>query len=127
VRKGRAKGNIYLHYVFDLWANQWRSKEAASDMIIVRYADDMVLGFEHEADARRFLEAMRERLAGFALARRSQRACITLQRMDHLAKEWLPTPRILHPWPEQRFAAKHPRWEPYAGKPHVRFCAGGAA
>ena len=37
-----------------------------------------------------------------------------------------PRPRILHPWPKRRFAVKHPRWEPYAGKPHVRFCAGGA-
>jgi group II intron reverse transcriptase/maturase len=239
--------NIYLHYVFDLWAERWRRHEAKGDMIIVRYADDMVLGFEHEADATRFLEAMRERLAGFALAlhpdktrliefgrfaaearsrrglgkpetfdflgftlicarkrnggflvkrrsrrdrrvaklkeikaqlrgrmhhsiaeqgrwlgqvvrgyfayhavptngqvlgnfrwqviklwrrtlsRRSQRAGITVERMDHLAREWLPPPRILHPWPEQRFAAKHPRWEPYAGKPHVRFYAGGAA
>ncbi len=39
---------------------------------------------------------------------------------------WLPQPRILHPWPQQRFAVKHPRWEPYAGMPLVRFCAGGA-
>ena len=54
--------NIYLHYVFDLWAERWRRREATGDMIIVRYADDMIVGFEHEADARRFLEAMRERL-----------------------------------------------------------------
>ena len=54
--------NIYLHYVFDLWAERWRRREATGDMIIVRYADDIVVGFEHEADARRFLEAMRERL-----------------------------------------------------------------
>ena len=47
--------NIYLHYVFDLWANRWRQREAKGDMIIVRYADDIVVGFEHEADARRFL------------------------------------------------------------------------
>ena len=59
--------NIYLHYVFDLWAEQWRSREATGEMIIVRYADDIVLGFQHEADARRFLEAMRERLGTFAL------------------------------------------------------------
>ena len=54
--------NIYLHYVFDLWAERWRRREATGDMIIVRYADDIVVGFEHEDDARRFLEAMRERL-----------------------------------------------------------------
>ena len=47
--------NIYLHYVFDLWAERWRRREATGDMIIVRYADDIVVGFEHEADARRFL------------------------------------------------------------------------
>ena len=56
--------NIYLHYVFDLWAERWRRREATGDMIIVRYADDIVVGFEHEADARRFWEAMRERLRG---------------------------------------------------------------
>ena len=60
--------NIYLHYVFDLWAERWRRREATGDMIIVRYADDIVVGFEHEDDARRFLEAMRERLAKFALS-----------------------------------------------------------
>ena len=43
-----------------------------------------------------------------------------------LIADWLPKPLILHPWPNQRFAVRHPRWEPYAGKPHVRFCAGGA-
>ena len=47
--------NVYLHYVFDLWAERWRRREATGDMIIVRYADDIVVGFEHEADARRFL------------------------------------------------------------------------
>ena len=46
--------NIYLHYVFDLWAKRWRQREATGDMIIVRYADDIVAGFQHEADARRF-------------------------------------------------------------------------
>ena len=56
--------NIYLHYVFDLWAERWRRREATGDMIIVRYADDIVVGFEHEADARRFWDAMRERLRG---------------------------------------------------------------
>ena len=59
--------NIYLHYVFDLWAERWRRHEATGDMIIVRYADDVVLGFQHENDARRFLGAMRARFEEFAL------------------------------------------------------------
>lgn len=237
--------NVYLHYVIDLWAEQWRRREASGDMIIVRYADDLVVGFEQEAEARRFLEAMRARLEAFALAlhpdktriiafgrhaadkrdepgsgkpdtfdflgftficaktrrgafllkrksrrdrvraklrdikdalrqrmhqpidetgawlasvvrgffnyhavptnsrtlaafrnrviqlwvaalaRRSQRARITRTLISRL-NGYLPAPRILHPWPQQRFAVKHPRWEPYAGKPLVRFCAGGA-
>ena len=54
--------NIYLHYVLDLWAERWRRREATGDMIIVRYADDFIVGFQHEADARRFLDTMRERL-----------------------------------------------------------------
>jgi RNA-directed DNA polymerase len=60
--------NIYLHYVLDLWAHRWRRHEATGDMIIVRYADDFIVGFEHESDARRFLDAMRARLQEFALA-----------------------------------------------------------
>jgi len=60
--------NIYLHYAFDLWAELWRRREARGDMIIVRYADDIVLGFEHEAEALRFQAAMQERLAEFALS-----------------------------------------------------------
>jgi group II intron reverse transcriptase/maturase len=59
--------NIYLHYVFDLWAERWRRREATGDMIVVRYADDVVLGFQHENDARRFLDAMRARFEEFAL------------------------------------------------------------
>ena len=54
--------NVYLHYVLDLWAERWRRHEATGDMIIVRYADDFIVGFQHEVDARRFLDAMRERL-----------------------------------------------------------------
>ena len=60
--------NIYLHYAFDLWAERWRRREATGDVIIVRYADDLVVGFEHESDARRFWDAMRERLQEFSLS-----------------------------------------------------------
>jgi group II intron reverse transcriptase/maturase len=59
--------NVYLHYVFDLWAQQWRRREATGHMIVVRYADDIVAGFEHEADARRFWDAMRTRFEQFTL------------------------------------------------------------
>jgi group II intron reverse transcriptase/maturase len=238
--------NIYLHYALDLWAVRWRRREATGDMIIVRYADDFIVGFQHEADARRFLDNMRERLQEFALSlhpektrliefgriaaenrkrrgfgkpetftflgftficgrtrrgdfqihrktrrdrmqaklteikeelrrrmhqpipqqggwlrlvvtgyynyhavptnsraleafhyhvidlwrrtlrRRSQKDGSTWERIAKIANDWLPKPRILHPWPQQRFAVRHPRWEPYAGMPHVRICAGGA-
>ena len=238
--------NIYLHYVLDLWAERWRQHEVQGDMIFVRYADDFIVGFEHERDAHRFLDALRERLAEFALAlhpektrliefgrfaasnrkrrglgkpetfnflgftficgksrtgkflikrrtrrdrmraklkavsmelrrrmhwpiheigewlsyvvrgyfnyhavptnsralrvfrdeiiwrwrralrRRSQKDRMSWSAVVKLADAWLPQPRILHPWPRQRFAVKHPRWEPYAGKLHVRICAGGA-
>jgi RNA-directed DNA polymerase len=238
--------NIYLHYVLDLWAVRWRQREATGDMIIVRYADDFIIGFQHESDARRFLDEMRERLQKFALTlhpektrliefgrfaaerrkrlglgkpetfnflgftficgktrqgkfqikrktrrdrmraklkmikeemwrrmhqpipvqgkwlwyvvrgyfnfhavptnaralhafrhhvtdlwrralrRRSQKDRLTWTRMTKLADDWLPKPTILHPWPSDRFAVTHPRWEPYARKPHVRICAGGA-
>ena len=237
--------NVYLHYVLDLWAERWRRREAGGDMIIVRYADDLVVGFEHETDARRFRDATRERLEEFSLSlhpektrliefgrhaatarkqrglgkpetfnflgftllcgrsrrgnfllkrktrrdrmvaklkevkgelrrrmhqpipvqgmwlrqvvagffgyhavptnfpalaafrlhvvrlwrrtlrRRSQKDGSTWKRIEKLADDFLPKPRILHPWPSVRFAVKHPRWEPYAGNPHVRICAGG--
>ena len=238
--------NIYLHYGLDQWAEGWRRHEATGDMIIVRYADDFIVGFQHEADARRFLDTMRERLQEFALSlhpektrliefgrlamenrkrrglgkpetftflgftficgksrrgkfqikrksrrdrmrvklqaikqelrqrmhqpipeqgkwlkqvvtgyfnyhavptngptltafrfhvtnlwrrtlrRRSQKDWTTKERTARLANDWLPKPRILHPWPDARFAVRHPRWEPYARIGHVRFCAGGA-
>src|SRR3974390_1456105 len=238
--------NIYLHYALDLWAMRWRRREATGDMIIVRYTDDLVIGFQHESDARRFLDEMRERLQKFALTlhpektrliefgrfaterrqrrglgkpetfnflgftficgktrsgkfqikrktranrmraklkmikeemrrrmpqpipaqgkwlwyvvngyfnyhavptngqalhvfrhqvtdlwrrtlrRRSQKDRMTWERMTQLVADWLPKPTTLHPWPSDRFAVTHPRWEPYAGKPHVRLCAGGA-
>jgi group II intron reverse transcriptase/maturase len=59
--------NIYLHYVYDLWANRWRRKRAQGDMIMVRYADDAVLGFEHRGEAEAFLEQLRERMQKFGL------------------------------------------------------------
>jgi group II intron reverse transcriptase/maturase len=59
--------NIYLHYVFDLWADQWRKTRAHGEVIIVRYADDFVVGFQHESDARQFLEELRERFRQFNL------------------------------------------------------------
>jgi group II intron reverse transcriptase/maturase len=238
--------NIYLHYALDLWADRLRRQEVRGDMIIVRYADDMIVGFEHEQEASRFLDALKARLEKFALAlhpektrliafgrfaadrrkerglgkpetfnflgftficgtsrdgkflvkrksrrdrvraklkeikkelrrcmhadiadqgkwlrhvvtgffnyhavptnnrviaafrhhvidlwrrtlrRRSQKDRTIWERMTKLADQWLPKPRILHPWPTARFVVNHPRWEPYAGKPHVRFCAGGA-
>jgi retron-type reverse transcriptase len=59
--------NIYLHYVFDLWAERWRRRHAHGSVILVRYADDIVVGFEHQADAERFQAELRDRLARFAL------------------------------------------------------------
>ena len=59
--------NVYLHYVFDLWASWWRSRYAHGDMIIVRFADDFIVGFEHQEDAQRFLADLRERFAKFGL------------------------------------------------------------
>ena len=238
--------NIYLHYALDLWAERWRRCEATGDMIIVRYADDFIVGFEHEHDARRFWNELRERLQEFALSlhpektrliefgrlaaknrkerglgkpetfdflgftficgksrrgkflikrktrqdrmraklrmikeemrrrmhqtipqqgkwlmqvvtgyfnyhavptnsralavfrhrvtmlwrralqHRSQTAELTWVQMRKLVNDWLPKPRILHPWPIARFAVRHPRWEPYARIGPVRFCAGGA-
>src|SRR5215204_592232 len=238
--------NVYLHYVFDLWAERWRRREATGDMIIVRYADDIVVGFEHEAEARRFRDAMRERLQELALSlhpgktrliefgrraaanraqrglgkpetfcflgftyicgrsrrgtfqlqrksradrmratlrrvkdglrrrmhqpipvqgrwltqvvngyfayhavptnrralmafrhhvtdlwrrtlrRRSQKDRLTWARMAKLADAWLPRPHLLHPWPSERFAVRHPRWEPSARIGLARICAGGA-
>ena len=59
--------NVYLHYVLDLWVEQWRRTQARGDVIVVRYADDFVVGFQHESDARRFLEDLRERFRQFNL------------------------------------------------------------
>jgi len=59
--------NVYLHYVFDLWADQWRRRHARGDVVVVRFADDFVVGFEHRNDAERFWSDLRERLARFSL------------------------------------------------------------
>jgi len=60
--------NIYLHYVFDLWIQRWRRRDAKGDVIVVRYADDSVAGFESKADVGRFLTALKERFAKFGLS-----------------------------------------------------------
>jgi group II intron reverse transcriptase/maturase len=60
--------NIYLHYVFDLWVRRWRTTRTNGDLIVVRYADDIVVGIQHRADAERFLTELRDRFATFGLA-----------------------------------------------------------
>ena len=59
--------NVYMHYIFDLWADVWRRKVAKGDVVVVRYADDLVVGFQHRTEAERFLKEFRERLAKFGL------------------------------------------------------------
>src|SRR5664279_3626520 len=59
--------NVYLHYVFDLWADQWRQRHARGDVVLARFADDYVAGFEHREDAERFLADLRDRFAEFGL------------------------------------------------------------
>src|SRR5213083_2566095 len=60
--------NVYLHYVYDLWVQQWRKRHAKGDTIVVRYADDTIVGFQHRHDAERFLNDLKDRLAKFALS-----------------------------------------------------------
>src|SRR6266567_5238658 len=59
--------NVYLHYAFDLWAQRWRKTQASGDVIVVRYADDFIVGFQHRAEAERFLADLRERFTKFGL------------------------------------------------------------
>jgi RNA-directed DNA polymerase len=59
--------NVYLHYVYDLWVQAWRRRQATGDMIVVRYADDTIVGFQRQGDAAKFLGDLKERLAKFAL------------------------------------------------------------
>ncbi len=60
--------NVFLHYVFDLWVQQWRTKSATGDVLVVRYADDFVMGFQHLHEAERFLRELGERFDKFGLA-----------------------------------------------------------
>jgi len=59
--------NLYLHYIFDLWVQQWRRKRAHGDVVVVRYSDDFIVGFQHRQDAEQFLTELRERFAKFGL------------------------------------------------------------
>ena len=59
--------NVYLHYVFDLWVQQWRNRHARGDVIVVRFADDFIVGFQYRSDAERFLSDLRRRLTKFGL------------------------------------------------------------
>ena len=60
--------NVYLHYVFDLWVHRWRRTKASGDIIVIRYADDTIVGFQHEHEARVFLDDLKERMRAFELA-----------------------------------------------------------
>ena len=60
--------NVYLHYVYDLWVQRWRQTKATGDVIVVRFADDTIVGFEHEHEAKAFLHDLHERLRAFELA-----------------------------------------------------------
>ncbi len=59
--------NIFLHYVYDLWVQHWRTKEAYGEVIVVRYADDTVVGFQYESEAKQFQEKLKKRLQKFGL------------------------------------------------------------
>jgi RNA-directed DNA polymerase len=59
--------NVYLHYVFDRWVRRWRARHARGDVVVVRFADDFIVGFQHLGDARQFLHDLRERFAKFGL------------------------------------------------------------
>src|SRR5262245_6934048 len=60
--------NVYLHYTYDLWVHRWRQTKATGDMIVVRFADDTIVGFEHEHEAKTFLQDLHERMRSFELA-----------------------------------------------------------
>ena len=80
--------NVYLHYVFDLWVEAWRRNVAQGDVIVVRYADDLVVGFESRAEAERFLEEFRERLSKFGLELQAEKTrLIEFGRFAALSRE----------------------------------------
>lgn len=111
--------NICLHYVFDPWAERRRRHHAKGNLIPVRYADDMIAGFRHQDDA--------ERLQGMRMpTRRRRKHCAGWARINRLAGQLLPEPRICHPWPRQRFAVKHPSGSRIWQCRTTRFCAAGA-
>ena len=60
--------NVYLHYAYDLWVHRWRRTKATGDVVVVRYADDTIVGFQHEHEAQAFLHDLQERLREFELA-----------------------------------------------------------
>ena len=68
--------NVYLHYVFDLWVRAWRRKQARGDMIVVRFADDIVLGFQLRSDAEQFWKDLTERLRKFRLELHPDKTCL---------------------------------------------------
>jgi len=87
--------NLFLHFVFDLWAHAWRRLRAHGDVVIVRYADDFVVGFQHQADAEAFLGALRERMQKFGLELHPEKTrLIQFGRyaVEHRARRGLPKP-----------------------------------
>ena len=78
--------NIYLHYAYDLWAEQWRRRHAHGNVIMVRYADDIVVGLEHRADAERFMAEMRQRMAAHELTLHPQKTRL-IEFGRHAAKD----------------------------------------
>ena len=117
--KGSAQGsvispllaNIFLNAAMDQWFLNWRTTQAKGDVIMVRFADDAVLGFQYEAEGRTFLEALRKRLESFQLTLHPQktRKRWTLERFYRLQRQWISRPRIVHPYPGIRFDAKYSR------------------
>ena len=89
---------IYLHYAQDLWGHQWRKRHASGDVIIVRYVDDSVVGFQYKNDAQRFWKALIERMGKFGL-----------ELLEKLIWWLIPRVRIVHPFPDQRFQRYYPR------------------
>jgi RNA-directed DNA polymerase len=91
--------NIYLHYVYDLWVQQWRRRRGGGEVIVVRYADDTVVGFQHRSDAERFLDELRQRLQRFGLELHPQKTRIiefgrlaARKRKARNSASWKPSP-----------------------------------